>query len=256
VGQYGLVSEYDELAALYDATRGGERRGDEYAADIDALLPAGEGPVLEIGVGTGVVALGLSRRGRSVVGIDISAPMLARAWSRLGPVVARSDAMRMAVATSSVAHAVSVWLVHSVKDPVLLFEEAARVLRPGGRYVVCTTQRPASDDRVGQVIAAMSARVDSRRGASLPHAVTAEQVLAWAGQAGLSGATRQLARQWRSSPENELAAIAGRQWPALRELDEEAIEEVTRPAVEALKSMPATECLRRATTDVIVLQPA
>ena len=57
------MTEYDQLAEHYDETRGGEGRGDEYAADVDAHLPAGDGPILEIGVGTGVVALGLRRGG-------------------------------------------------------------------------------------------------------------------------------------------------------------------------------------------------
>src|SRR5579872_1649870 len=79
------MSEFDDIAADYDATRGGEPRGDQYAADLDARLPRGDGPILEIGVGTGVVALGLRRRGRPVIGLDISAPMLARAMpSRSG----------------------------------------------------------------------------------------------------------------------------------------------------------------------------
>ena len=79
------MSEFDDLADNYDATRGGEGRGDEYAADIDGLIPPGEAPILEVGVGTGVVALGLVRRGRPVWGLDISAPMLARARARLAP---------------------------------------------------------------------------------------------------------------------------------------------------------------------------
>ena len=91
------VTEFDELAVHYDETRGGEQRGDEYAADIDAQLPAGDGAILEIGVGTGVVALGLRRRGRTVLGLDLSAPMLARARSSArSRVVVRSDAMKMA----------------------------------------------------------------------------------------------------------------------------------------------------------------
>jgi len=48
-------------------------------------------------VGTGVVALGLRRRGRTVLGLDLSAPMLAKAASRLGPVVIRSGAIQMTV---------------------------------------------------------------------------------------------------------------------------------------------------------------
>jgi ubiquinone/menaquinone biosynthesis C-methylase UbiE len=127
------VSEFDQLAEHYDETRGGEQRGDEYAAAIDVELPAGDGPILEIGVGTGAVALGLRKRGRTVLGLDLSAPMLTRARSRLGPVVMLSDAMEMSIATASVAHAVSVWVVHSVAEPTRHFREAARVIQPGGR---------------------------------------------------------------------------------------------------------------------------
>ncbi len=247
------MTEFDELAGHYDETRGGEQRGDEYAADIEAQLPAGEEPILEIGLGTGVVALGLRRRGRTVLGLDLSAPMLARAYARLGPVVVCSDAMRMSIATSSIAHAVSVWVIHSVTDPVQLFREAARVIRPGGLYVVCATQRPAPDDKVGNIITEMSARVDLRRGASRPRGVSVDEVLSWAGEAGLTGEVHLLERQWRSSPSQELQAIALRQWPALRELDEAGIEEVTRPAIEALSALPATDHLRRATAEMVVL---
>jgi hypothetical protein len=81
-------------------------------------------------------------------------------------------------------------------------------------------------------------------------------VLSWAGQAGFTGKVHQLDRQWRSTPGQELAAIAHRQWPAMRELDEADIEEVTRPAVEALLALPPTDELRRATADMLVLQRA
>jgi ubiquinone/menaquinone biosynthesis C-methylase UbiE len=249
-----VVNEFDALAEHYDVTRGGEQRGDEYAADIDAHLPAGEGPVLEIGVGTGVVALGLRRRGRAVVGVDISAPMLRRANERLGPSVVLGDAMALPVGRASVAHAVSVWVVHAVPDPVRLFREVVRVMRPGGRYVVCAVQRPAADDPVGRIIADLGVRVDERRGATRPRAVTTEETLGWAATAGLIGTVHELERQWLSSPDEELAAIEHRQWPALRELDETAIEDVTRPAVEALRALPPTEMVRRATAELIVFQ--
>jgi ubiquinone/menaquinone biosynthesis C-methylase UbiE len=250
------VNEFDDLARHYDETRGGEGRGDEYAAEIDALIPPGPGPILEIGVGTGVVALGLRRRGRAVVGLDISAPMLARAQDRLGPSIVLSDALVMAVATGAVAHAVSVWVVHAVADPVGLFAEAARVIGPGGSYVVGVTQRPAADDQVGRIMDDMGVRIDIRRGALRPRQVSAAEVLAWAGEAGFSGEIHQRERRWRSSPTDELRAIALRIWPAMRELDEATIDEVTRPTVEALQALPPEADVRRATADIAVLRRA
>ncbi len=126
------VAEFDHLAEHYDLTRGGESRGDQYAAELDAILPEGDAVVLEIGVGTGVVALGLARRQRRVVGVDVSAPMLEFAQRRLGNVVVRGDGTRLPFASRSVSHAVAVWVVHAVGQPVKLFAEAARVIAPGG----------------------------------------------------------------------------------------------------------------------------
>jgi hypothetical protein len=118
---------------------------------------------------------------------------------------------------------------------------------------VCVTQRPAYDDQVGRIILEMSERVDARRGAPRPRAVTVDETHSWAAAAGFTGDVYELSRQWRSSPVDELKAIAYRTWPAMRELDEVAVDEVTRPAIEALQALPATEDVRRATAEMIVL---
>src|SRR5580704_9431833 len=135
------MAVYDDVAAVYDASRGGELRGDNFASELHARLPAGPGPVLEVGVGTGVVALGLARRGRAVIGVDVSAAMLARARARLGPVLVRGDSRALPLGDGSVSSAVSVWVVHAVVPPQAMFSEVARVLRPGGCYLVCPTNR-------------------------------------------------------------------------------------------------------------------
>jgi len=41
---------------------------------------------------------------------------------------------------------------------------------------------------------------------------------------------------------------------SMQELDECAIEEVTRPAIDALRALPATDDTRRATAEIIVFQ--
>jgi ubiquinone/menaquinone biosynthesis C-methylase UbiE len=252
--QHVLVAEFDEIADHYDETRGGEPRGEEYAADIDAQLPVGEGPILEVGVGTGVVARGLQRRGRRVIGLDVSAPMLARARTRLGPVVVRSDALRMPIAIASVAHTVSVWVVHAVADPEQLFREVARVMKLGGRYVVCTTQRPAPNDEIGNIIAEMGAHVDQLRGSSRPRGVTMDEVLSWAARADFVGSVHRIERRWKSSPAEEMKAIAFRTWPALHELDEDAVELATRPAIDALKALPTQGVVRQGIAELVVFQ--
>jgi ubiquinone/menaquinone biosynthesis C-methylase UbiE len=179
--------------------------------------------------------------------------MLRRARTRLGPVVALADGLRTPLGPASIAHAVSVWVVQAVADPVWLFREAARVLRPDGRYVVCATQRPAPDDTIGQIMAAMAARVDARRRAARPRGVSADQVLTWSTAAGFTGRVHQLQREWRGTPADEITAIQHRTWPAMRQLDDATIAEVIGPAIDALRALGPGERVRRATADMVVL---
>jgi ubiquinone/menaquinone biosynthesis C-methylase UbiE len=249
------VPEFDRLADLYDETRGGERRGDGFAALVAHHLgEPGDGPVFEVGVGTGVVALGLARRDYPVFGLDVSVPMLARGRARLGPVVILGDAMDLPIETDSIDRAVSVWVVQSVPDPIRLFAEVARVLRPGGCYVVCTTQRPAEDDAIGHIIERMGEAIDTHRIGQRPRSVTVDQILEWAGVAGFRGNVHPHERSFVSSPELELDAIERRAWPALRELDDAAATDATAPAIEALRALPPGETERRGFVDVIVLE--
>lgn len=69
------ASTYGDLNARdYDAWHQG-RHDEETAVEFLAGL-AGEGPVLELGVGTGRLAIPLALRGLSVVGVDASEAML------------------------------------------------------------------------------------------------------------------------------------------------------------------------------------
>lgn len=249
--------EFDGLAELYDETRGGEPRGDEFAELItEHLTRPDEGTILEVGVGTGVIALGLAKRGYEVVGVDVSVPMLARARQRVGPTVILGDAMDLPVASHSVPSAVSVWVVQSVRDPLRLFAEVARVLDPRGRYVVCTTQRPAPDDAIGHIIERMSQAIDERRTGRRPRGVSAAQVLEWSALAGFRGEVHSRERAFVSSPELELDAIARKSWPAMRELDDAVAAEATQPAIDALRALPPGATERRGFVELVVLEPA
>ena len=75
---------FDRIADRYDATRGGLERGKAVA---DAIAPhlTDSQRVLEVGIGTGAVAVAMADMGRDVVGIDISPEMLHRAHSRASP---------------------------------------------------------------------------------------------------------------------------------------------------------------------------
>lgn len=125
---------FDHIADSYDDTRGGMERGRTVAAVLAQLLPP-SGSVLEIGVGTGLVAAGLAELGRAPVGVDLSGPMLARASARIPGRLALGDAERLPVATGAVAAAYLVHVLHLVGDIPRTLAEVVRVLRPGGTAV-------------------------------------------------------------------------------------------------------------------------
>lgn len=73
-------------ADLYRDARYYDHTYRQYRDDVEhyvALARQAGGPVLELGVGTGRIALALAEAGIDVVGVDVSAPMLARAGERV-----------------------------------------------------------------------------------------------------------------------------------------------------------------------------
>ena len=96
---------------------------------------AGAGRVLEIGVGTGRIALPLVREGLDLVGVDISSEMLERLRMNAGgrpPPIAIADALELPFADATFGGAVMAHVLHLIprwKDAVT---EMIRVVRPGG----------------------------------------------------------------------------------------------------------------------------
>ncbi|WP_073904604.1 class I SAM-dependent methyltransferase [Streptomyces sp. CB02009] len=156
------TAAFDAIAPGYDASRGGTARAAGFAEQLAPLLDPGL-PVLDIGVGTGIVAAELTARGHVVYGLDLSTGMLARAVERLGPRVAAADACRLPVRTASVDQAVSTWLLHTGPDHGTVFDEVARVLRPGGRYLVIPAGGTRPTDDIGRVVGELEDRLDPLR---------------------------------------------------------------------------------------------
>ncbi len=126
-------TSFDRVASIYDATRGGERRGDSFA---DALATWILGPtVVELGIGTGVIAHGLRRHDIHPLGFDLSDAMLRSAVARLGERVGIADVDRLPLADDCTDTAYFVWVLQLVDDPITTLNEAARIVRPGGRVI-------------------------------------------------------------------------------------------------------------------------
>ncbi|MEO8744376.1 MAG: class I SAM-dependent methyltransferase [Candidatus Dormiibacterota bacterium] len=93
------------------------------------------GTCLEIGIGTGRIALPLADAGVSIVGIDISREMLRRLMSKAGtnpPPVAVADATRLPFRDASFDSAIASHVFHLIPRWTTAIDELARVLKPGG----------------------------------------------------------------------------------------------------------------------------
>jgi len=151
---------FDRIADSYDETRGGMERGRSVAAALHRLLPA-DGPLLEVGVGTGLVAAALAELGHRPVGVDLSRPMLALARPRVPGRLAVGDAERLPVRTGSVAAAYLVHVLHLVGDISRTLAEAVRVLRPGGRLVSTVYAHGPGDGDVHELVRRLRTELDA-----------------------------------------------------------------------------------------------
>ena len=100
----------------------------------------GQGPALEVGVGTGQVALPLHEAGVAVVGLDLARPMMDELIKKAGgrapfPLV-QGDATRMPFGDGVFGGAYLRWVLHLIPDWRAAVAEMARVVRPGGVLLV------------------------------------------------------------------------------------------------------------------------
>jgi len=137
MGAEGSLS-FERAAEVYDRTRLTDPVALSSALDLlDAVLPPGR--VLEIGVGTGAIAIPLAERGHRVIGLDVSPAMVTRlrAKDAMGRVaVALGDATRLPIADGAVAGAYCRWVLHLISSWREAVRELCRSVVPGGVVVV------------------------------------------------------------------------------------------------------------------------
>jgi SAM-dependent methyltransferase len=111
----------------------------EPAVDFLADL-AGEGPALELAIGTGRVAIPLTDRGVAVNGIELSQPMVDQLHRKRPeiPVVVGDMATSVVPGEFSLVYLVFNTLgnLRTQAEQVACFRNAARHLRQGGRFVI------------------------------------------------------------------------------------------------------------------------
>jgi SAM-dependent methyltransferase len=164
------MSYYDDFAAIYD----------DWASHMTEDVPfyvelarEADGPIVELAVGNGRVAIPVAREtGRKVIGIDISPAMLAQARERAEAagvdLELREDDMRQFELDEPAALIYCPFraLLHlpTWADKRRVFERVAAALRPGGRFVwesfVFSPHRAAESDGKWAEQAGIKHRID------------------------------------------------------------------------------------------------
>ncbi len=136
---------FDRAVEYYDATRGfppgEEKRVAALIAEAGRFNQSSR--LLEIGVGTGRIALPLASLVGSYYGADISRPMMERLRAKPGSSsigLTEADATQLPFAPHSFDAAVAVHVFHLIPGWQTVLSELARVLRPGAPLVHCWTR--------------------------------------------------------------------------------------------------------------------
>jgi ubiquinone/menaquinone biosynthesis C-methylase UbiE len=135
---------FDRAAGYYDETRGFPPGEEKAVATL--IGQAGNlnrnSRILEIGVGTGRIALPLAQHAGEIAGLDLSRPMLERLRAKQNgesvyPV--QGDATRLPFVEHAFDAVVAVHVFHLIPNWQGVIAELQRVLRPGGPVLHCWT---------------------------------------------------------------------------------------------------------------------
>jgi len=118
------------------------RDEDEAELAVAMLLSRGalEGPVLDIGCGTGRHLVPLEKEGVAGIGLDLSSHLLLEAATRAPGALVRGDMRQLPFRDASFGSALSMFTTFGyfadAAENRRVLKEAARVVRPGGRLAI------------------------------------------------------------------------------------------------------------------------
>jgi demethylmenaquinone methyltransferase/2-methoxy-6-polyprenyl-1,4-benzoquinol methylase len=194
-----LDKDPHEVAAMFDGVASGYDRANSFmtcgfdrrwrnttARVLDAR--AGE-KVLDLAAGTGVSTIEYARNGAWCVAADFSIGMLKAGRHRNVPMVA-ADALHLPFADESFDVATITLGIRNFVDTKAALIEIARVVRPGGRLVICEVSTPTFPP-IRFVYRRFILRAMTwigRRSSTNPeaYAYLAESMLTWPDQRGLA----------------------------------------------------------------------
>lgn len=137
---------FNGVAARYDRTNTVMSVGNDILwriATTRAIDPKPGERILDIACGTGTSTVPLARSGATVVGVDFSPEMIAEAERKHPRLEFRhADAMKLPFGDDEFDAVTISFGLRNVKEPKVALAEMYRVLKPGGRVVVCEFSKP------------------------------------------------------------------------------------------------------------------
>ncbi|MEV4728849.1 demethylmenaquinone methyltransferase [Saccharopolyspora sp. NPDC049426] len=139
-----VAAMFDGVARRYDLTNtvlsfGQDRRWRKVTRQL--LAPQQDEKVLDLAAGSGVSTVEFARSGAYCVAADFSLGMLSVGKGRGVPLVA-ADALHLPFADDAFDAATISFGLRNLADTVAGLREMRRVVRPGGRLVVCEFSTP------------------------------------------------------------------------------------------------------------------
>ena len=136
-------TSFDPIAPFFDEIYAYLEVEEVVGPAVDFLAElAGDGHALELGMGTGRIALPLAARGIDVSGIELSEGMVARLREKPGgqdiPVVIGDFSRASVEGSFSLAYIVrnTLWNLRTQEKQVACFQNVAAHLAPGGHFVI------------------------------------------------------------------------------------------------------------------------
>lgn len=137
---------FDGVARGYDRTNAVLSVGNAALwriATVRAVDPKPGERVLDIAAGTGTSSAALAKSGAEVIALDFSAGMVEEGRKRHPDLTfVQGDAMKLPFADGEFDAVTISFGLRNVQRPQVAIAEMRRVLRPGGRVVICEFSRP------------------------------------------------------------------------------------------------------------------
>jgi demethylmenaquinone methyltransferase/2-methoxy-6-polyprenyl-1,4-benzoquinol methylase len=204
-----VAAMFDDVAERYDLTNDVLALGQTRLwrrAVVDAVAPQPGERILDLAAGTGTSSVPFSRAGAMVVPTDFSLGML-RVGKRREPYLpfVAGDGMRLPFRDGAFDAATISFGLRNIHDRMAGLRELLRVVRPGGRLVVCEFSQPTwgpfrtvYTEYLMKALPAVATRTSSNPEA---YVYLAESIRAWPGQEGLAADIRACGWervQWRN----------------------------------------------------------